>query len=83
MPSSRCTPALLTDLYQITMMYAYWKSGVHSTESVFHLFFRSQPFKGGFSIACGLSDAIDYLSELAFKPVELAYLATLSGNDGN
>jgi nicotinate phosphoribosyltransferase len=74
--------ALLTDLYQLTMAYGYWKTGIAAKESVFHLFFRSQPFKGGFSIACGLHDAIEYLRTLAFRDEELAYLATLTGNDG-
>lgn len=43
---------------------------------------RSHPFKGGFSVACGLRDAIDYLHTLAFGDDELAYLGTLTGNDG-
>jgi nicotinate phosphoribosyltransferase len=75
-------PALLTDLYQLTMACGYWKAGVQDKESVFHLFFRSQPFKGGFSVACGLHDAIEYLGELSFAADELAYLGTLTGNDG-
>jgi nicotinate phosphoribosyltransferase len=77
----RCS-ALLTDLYQLTMAYSYWKSGMHRKEAVFHLFFRTHPFKSGFSIACGLGDAIEYLRTLAFREDELAYLATLTGNDG-
>jgi nicotinate phosphoribosyltransferase len=80
-PDRRCS-TLLTDLYQLTMAYGYWKTGTHSKEAVFHLFFRSHPFKGGFSIACGLSDAIDYLRALAFDEEELAYLGALTGNDG-
>lgn len=80
-PERRCS-ALLTDLYQLTMAYSYWKSGVQSKEAVFHLFFRTHPFKSGFSIACGLGDAIDYLCTLAFRDDELAYLRTLTGNDG-
>ena len=79
---ARPCPALLTDLYQLTMACAYWKSGVQEKEAVFHLFFRKNPFKGGFSIACGLNDAIDYLRTLAFRDDELAYLGTLVGNDG-
>ena len=74
--------ALLTDLYQLTMAYAYWKGGHESREAVFHVFFRKQPFKGGFSIACGLHDAIEYLQTLAFTGDDLAYLATLTGDDG-
>ena len=42
--------ALLTDLYQITMAYAYWKAGKADQRAVFHLFYRKQPFKGGFAI---------------------------------
>ena len=75
-------PALLTDLYQLTMAYAYWKTGGHEKESVFHLFYRQQPFGGGFAIACGLGDAVEYLRHLAFSAEDLAYLATLAGNDG-
>lgn len=78
----RHSSALLTDLYQLTMAYGYWKTGIESKEAAFHLFFRSQPFKGGFSIACGLRDAVDYLRTLAFRDDELRYLNTLTGNDG-
>jgi nicotinate phosphoribosyltransferase len=74
--------ALHTDLYQLTMAYGYWKTGLASQEAVFHLFFRSAPFKGGFTVACGLSDAIAYLRDLKFEEDELVYLATLQGQDG-
>src|SRR5678815_5491094 len=75
-------PALFTDLYQLTMACGYWKSGTHEKEAVFHLFFRSAPFGSGFSVACGLHDAITYLENLRFRKSELAYLSTLSGSDG-
>ena len=81
-PQPRHCPALLTDLYQLTMAFGYWKTGAHSKEAIFHLFFRKQPFEGGFSIACGLADAIDYLESLHFSAEDLAYLQTLTGNDG-
>src|SRR5438132_11475347 len=77
----RVTSALLTDLYQLTMAYGYWKSGMMDTEAVFHLIFRKNPFRGGFSIACGLSDAINYLKNLRFHDDELDYLAQLTGHD--
>lgn len=73
---------LLTDLYQLTMAYGYWKNQVHEREAVFHLFFRKNPFGGGYSIACGLADAIDYIHHFQFDEEELAYLGTLRGNDG-
>ena len=38
---------LLTDLYQITMAYGYWKLGRADQGAVFHLFFREPPFHGG------------------------------------
>ena len=49
--------ALLTDFYELTMAYGYWKTGTMDREAVFHLFFRSNPFRGGFAVACGLEDA--------------------------
>jgi nicotinate phosphoribosyltransferase len=45
---------LLTDFYQITMAYAYWKSGLADREAVFHVFYRNKPFNGGYAISCGL-----------------------------
>lgn len=74
--------ALLTDLYQLTMAYGYWKTGRHETDAVFHLFFRKPPFQSGYTIAAGLGDAIAWLKTLAFDADDLAYLATLTGNDG-
>jgi nicotinate phosphoribosyltransferase len=74
--------ALLTDLYQLTMAYGYWKSRTHDKEAVFHLFFRSNPFAGGFTLACGLTRALEFVARLKFEEDDLAYLATLTGNDG-
>jgi nicotinate phosphoribosyltransferase len=74
--------ALLTDLYQLTMAYAYWKSGMEHVEAAFHLFFRRNPFGGGFTIACGLEYAIDLIESLRFAPDDLAYLADVRGADG-
>jgi len=73
--------ALLTDLYQLTMAYGYWKHGIHERESVFHLFFRNNPFQGGYSIACGLQTAVEYLENFRFDPGDLTYLASLNGAD--
>jgi nicotinate phosphoribosyltransferase len=74
--------ALLTDLYQLTMAYGYWKSGTAEKEAVFHLFFRKHPFHGGFTIACGLHRVMGYLQGLCFEPSDLEYLASLAGRDG-
>jgi nicotinate phosphoribosyltransferase len=73
---------LLTDLYQITMAYGYWHSGSGGREAVFHLFYRNNPFHGGFTIAAGLATALDFLEDFSFAADDLNYLATLQGNDG-
>jgi nicotinate phosphoribosyltransferase len=74
--------ALLTDLYQITMAYGYWKSGLTEKEAVFNLFFRRNPFQGGFTVACGLDYVIDFLQNFHFTQDDVEYLATLDGNNG-
>lgn len=73
---------LLTDLYQLTMGYGYWKHGMAERESVFHLFFRRPPFGDQAVIAGGIEPAIDYLASLQFSEEELAYLGSLTGADG-
>ncbi|MDO8848758.1 MAG: nicotinate phosphoribosyltransferase [Coriobacteriia bacterium] len=73
---------MLTDLYQLTMAYAYWKTGITGTEACFHLSFRGNPFDGGYAIACGLAPAIEYLQNLGFTDDDTAYLATLTGRGG-
>ncbi len=74
--------ALATDLYQLTMAQAYLASGKADSEAAFHLFFRSNPFQGGFAVACGLARALDFLQDFRFGTEELDYLAGLTGNDG-
>lgn len=73
--------ALLTDLYQLTMAYGYWKLGRANQGAVFHLFFRKPPFQGGYAVAAGLEQAIDYLVHFRFDTSDLDYLASLTGND--
>ncbi len=69
--------ALLTDLYQLTMVYGYWKSGLYDRQAVFHLNFRKWPFKGGFAVAAGLETAIRFIQEFHFSPSDLSYLKSL------
>lgn len=72
---------LLTDLYQLTMAHAYWKTGGAESEAVFHLFFRSNPFGGGYAISAGLDQVIDYFNDYQFDAADVAYLSELRGND--
>jgi nicotinate phosphoribosyltransferase len=74
--------ALLTDLYQLTMAYGYWKLGRADQRAAFHLFFRKEPFDGGYAIAAGLGPALDFLESFRFTDDDLNYLRTLTGNDG-
>ncbi|ERJ20170.1 nicotinate phosphoribosyltransferase protein [Salinisphaera shabanensis E1L3A] len=76
-------PALLTDLYQLTMAYAHWHNGSSEREAVFHLFFREAPFDNGFAIACGLETAVEYVTQMSFSEADVAYLATLEDNAGD
>ncbi|MFQ5806017.1 MAG: nicotinate phosphoribosyltransferase [Phycisphaerae bacterium] len=77
----RSSLALLTDLYELTMAYGYWKAGVSDREAVFNLFFRKHPFNSGYSIACGLAYVVDLLENSHFDDTDIAYLAELRGND--
>jgi nicotinate phosphoribosyltransferase len=74
--------ALLTDLYQLTMAYGYWKEGVAERRAVFNLFFRKPPFESGYTVTAGLAYAIDYLNGFEFREDDLEYLAEIRGNDG-
>jgi nicotinate phosphoribosyltransferase len=74
--------ALLTDLYELTMAYGYWRSNLALHEAVFHLSFRANPFCGGFAISCGLAYAVDFLDRWRFSEEDLAYLGDLTGTDG-
>ncbi len=68
---------LLTDLYQFTMAYGYWKLGMHDQEATFHLLYRKNPFRGNYALSCGLGSIVDFLNNWRFQPDDIAYLATL------
>jgi nicotinate phosphoribosyltransferase len=81
-----CTPnrfqtppalSLLTDLYELTMAYGFWRQGLGRHEAVFHVTFRSLPFGGGYAIAAGLAEAVAQLECFRFGADECAYLAGL------
>lgn len=66
--------ALLTDLYQFTMAYGYWRSGRQREPAEFELFFRDTPFEGGFSLYCGLQEVLLYLRTFRLSDEEIAYV---------
>ncbi|XP_063395313.1 nicotinate phosphoribosyltransferase isoform X2 [Cydia fagiglandana] len=72
---------LLTDLYQITMAYAYWKSDKINDVAVFDLFFRNNPFQGEFTIFAGLEECLKFLENFHYSDSDIEYLmATLPEN---
>jgi nicotinate phosphoribosyltransferase len=65
--------ALLTDLYQLTMLQVYFDQGMNET-AVFEFFVRKLPEGRNFLIAAGLEQVLDYLEALHFTAAELAWL---------
>ena len=65
--------ALFTDFYSLTMAQGYWKRKMNH-RAVFEMFFRSQPFGGGFSVFAGLGTLLEKLKRFTFSPDDLAYL---------
>ncbi|QSO55081.1 nicotinate phosphoribosyltransferase [Alicyclobacillus curvatus] len=70
--------ALVTDLYQLTMMYGYFRANRHQQIVVFDLFYRTNPSENGYVIAAGLEQVVWYLSQLHFRTEELDYLRSLN-----
>lgn len=68
--------ALFTDLYELTMMQAYFEEGMNDT-AVFSLFVRRLPEQRNFLLACGLDTALAQLETLSFDRAALDYLASL------
>jgi nicotinate phosphoribosyltransferase len=52
---------ILTDYYQITMAYSYYKMGKHNEDSVFESFFRKAPFNGEYLIFCGVGEVVKFV----------------------
>lgn len=69
---------LLTDFYQLTMAYGYWKAGIHEREAIFYHSFRKAPFNGRYVICAGLGTLIDYLLNFQFTKEDIEYLAGLT-----
>ena len=68
------TSPLLTDLYQFTMLQAYFDQGMADT-AVFEFFVRKLPSSRNFLMAAGLEQVLDFLEDLHFTPQELDWLA--------
>lgn len=66
--------SILTDFYELSMANGFFRSGRKDDIGVFDLFFRKVPDAGGFAIAAGLEQAMDYLENLHFDDNDIDYL---------
>ncbi len=65
---------MLCDFYELTMANGYYKCGRGDEISYFDIFFRSVPDGGGYAIAAGLEQIIDYIRDLRFDDEDIEYL---------
>ncbi|KAH7817503.1 Nicotinate phosphoribosyltransferase [Monocercomonoides exilis] len=75
--SSFLQTPFLTDMYQLTMCYAYWRGGIHNKKAAFELFFRKCPFKGEYAIFAGLDTVLRFLEKFHFSDSDIEYLKTI------
>lgn len=68
----------MIDFYELTMGQAYYKENKHNQVAYFDLFFRRTPDKGGFVIANGMAQILDYLKNWTITKEDIAYLQTLN-----
>lgn len=71
---------LLTDKYQLTMLYGYWIRSEHDKVAVFDLFFRKNPFAGEYTIFAGLEQFLKFINEFQFSDNDIKLLKTLNFN---
>ena len=65
---------MLCDFYELTMSYGYFTHGYRDRITYFDVFYRQCPDGGGFAIAAGLEQIIQYIQELHFDPEDIEYL---------
>ncbi len=66
--------ALFTDFYELTMAQAYWNRGMNRPV-VYDMFFRRQPWNGGFSVFAGLDPLLDRIADFRFSDDDISFLA--------
>lgn len=66
--------SMLCDFYELTMGNGYLQAGIQDRITYFDVFFRDVPDKGGFAIAAGLDQIIEYIEDLHFSDEDVAYL---------
>lgn len=76
MPDNR-NLTMMTDLYELTMMYGYYKHGMAKNRAVFDMFFRKPVGDSVYAMTAGLEQLIDYINNIHFSPEDIAYLRSL------
>jgi len=76
------TRALLTDLYELTMAAAYLEQGKAADTATFDLYFRHNPFNGGYAVAAGLEDAIRAVMDVKFGDDDIRFLRAMQSSTG-
>ena len=66
--------SMLCDYYEFTMSGGYFHYGLYQRNTYFDLFFRTVPDRGGFAIAAGLEQAVEYIMQLRFDDRDIAFL---------
>ncbi|KAF5075826.1 Nicotinate phosphoribosyltransferase pncB2 [anaerobic digester metagenome] len=69
--------ALLTDLYELTMMQGYFTTGAYNKKVVFDLYYRKNPSGNGYAVTAGLQQVIEYINGLRFTKDDIDYLTSL------
>ena len=81
-PTRPTDVALNTDLYELTMAQGFWESGLADAEGCFNVFFRDNPFGGGYAIACGMGQIADLVENFRFDDEAIAYLSAIQAPGG-
>ncbi len=74
MESTKLNLTMLCDFYELTMSNGYFENGYKDRITYFDVFYRRCPDGGGFAIAAGLEQIIEYIQMLHFTPEDIAYL---------
>lgn len=68
------TLSLLCDFYEVTMGRGYFASGMQNRIAYFDVFFRQNPDQGGYAVAAGLEQIVEYIRDLRFDESDIEYL---------
>ncbi|KAK7307637.1 hypothetical protein VNO77_40879 [Canavalia gladiata] len=73
-PTNPMVTPMLTDLYQFTMAYAYWKARKHQQRAVFDLYFRKNPFGGEYTVFAGLEECVRFIANYKLSEEDINFI---------